>query len=74
MLNFKEIEGAGSKLFEDDSTDLQTAADSLSAMRFAFSYLQPTPESKMMYSIFMLRGQQRTGGMASWSSRRTRSP
>ncbi|CAN0918487.1 hypothetical protein LINGRAHAP2_LOCUS30893 [Linum grandiflorum] len=56
IVSFKEIEGAGGKLLEAESTDPQVAADWLRAMKYAFGYLQPTPERKLMYSVFMLRG------------------
>ncbi|CAN0904573.1 hypothetical protein LINGRAHAP2_LOCUS23168 [Linum grandiflorum] len=56
MLNLKEIEGAGGKLFEGDNTDPQVAVDWLRAMKSAFGYLLPTPQRKLLYLVFMLLG------------------
>ncbi|CAN1184655.1 hypothetical protein LINPERHAP2_LOCUS37106 [Linum perenne] len=60
VLDYDQIKKLGGVPFEGESTDPQAAVDWLRDMRVVFSHLNATPDERLRYSVFLLRGHART--------------
>ncbi|CAN1240385.1 hypothetical protein LINGRAPRIM_LOCUS2720, partial [Linum grandiflorum] len=56
VLDYKEMKGLGGKEFVGESTDPQVAADWMGDMKLLFDHLEATPDERLRYSAFLLRG------------------
>ncbi|CAN1142166.1 hypothetical protein LINPERHAP2_LOCUS12927, partial [Linum perenne] len=60
VLDYDKMKKLGGVPFEGESTDPQAAVDWLRDMRVVFSHLNATPDERLRYSVFLLRGHART--------------